>query len=432
MKKVLVITYYWPPSGGAGVQRWLKFVKYLREFDWEPVIYTPENQESPAVDTTLEKDIPAGITVIKKPISEPYTAYKKFVGRKKDDKIKAGFLNENKKPSVTEKIAVWVRGNFFIPDARKYWIKPSVRYLNSWLAENKVDAIVSTGPPHSMHLIAQAVSKQHTIPWLADFRDPWTNIDFYKDLMLTKSSDLKHQRLEKAVLKDANRVVVVSKGMADDFKGIFNRNYNIITNGYDTEDVKTQPGQADNKFTIAHVGSMVPARNPITFWKAIYELVNEDAELASQLEIKLVGQVDYSVREAISRLNLDDYLTFVDYLSHDEVITLQQSVSVLLLVINNTPNAKMVVTGKIFEYLKSGRPILCIGPADGDAAAILSATNTGVTYDYDDLSGIKNSIRIYFLKYKAGELITKGVNIEKYSRRNLTGELVKVLNEMVN
>ena len=175
-----------------------------------------------------------------------------------------------------------------------------------------------------------------------------------------------------------------------------------------------------------------PARNPITFWKAIHELVNEDAELASKLEIKLVGQVDYSVREAIAGLNLDPYLTFVDYLSHDEVINLQQSVSVLLLVINNTPNAKLVVTGKIFEYLKSGRPVLCIGPTDGDAAAILSETNTGVTYDYDDLSGIKNAIRSYFLKYKAGELITKGVNIEKYSRRNLTGELVKVLNEMVN
>jgi hypothetical protein len=430
MKKVLVITYYWPPSGGAGVQRWLKFVKYLRDFGWEPIIYTPENPESPAIDNSLEKDIPDDIAVVKTPINEPYTAYKKFVGRKKDDKIKAGFLSENKKPSITEKVAVWVRGNFFIPDARKFWIKPSIRFLNKWITTNLVDAIVSTGPPHSMHLIAEATAEKNNIPWLADFRDPWTNIDFYKDLMLTKKSDLKHQRLEKGVLTKAKRVVVISRGMAKDFRRLHPRDYDIITNGFDSAGLVSVNNHSWSKFTIAHIGSMVPARNPVTFWKAIHELIQEDAELDSLLEIKLVGQVDYSVKENIAKLELEKYVQLIDYLPHEEVIKLQQQIGVLLLVVNRTPNAKMVVTGKIFEYLNSGRPVLCIGPTDGDAAAILSDTNTGLTCDYDDLSGIKNAIRSFFVDYKAGKLTVDGQNIEQYARKNLTAKMAKVLNEM--
>src|SRR5687768_9770887 len=173
-KKVLIITYYWPPSGGSGVQRWLKFVKYLRDYGWEPIVYTPSNPESPVNDDSLAKDIPSGITILKTEIREPYGLYKRFIGRKKDEKISAGFLTEKKKPKFAERIAVWVRGNFFIPDARKWWIKPSISFLSDYLTKNKVDAIVSTGPPHSMHLIAMGVKKKTGIKWLADFRDPWT------------------------------------------------------------------------------------------------------------------------------------------------------------------------------------------------------------------------------------------------------------------
>ncbi|MBE9481851.1 MAG: glycosyl transferase family 1, partial [Bacteroidetes bacterium] len=175
MKKVLIITYYWPPSGGAGVQRWLKFVKYLREFGWEPIVYTPENPEAPDIDNSLEKDIPDNLTVIKRKIWEPYTAYKKFIGQEKEQKINAGFLSENKKPKLSENISVWIRGNFFIPDARKFWIKPSVKFLTNYLKNNPVDAMISSGPPHSMHMIALGLKQRLGIPWLADFRDPWTN-----------------------------------------------------------------------------------------------------------------------------------------------------------------------------------------------------------------------------------------------------------------
>jgi hypothetical protein len=197
MKKVLVITYYWPPSGGAGVQRWLKFVKYLPSLGWEPIIYTVENGEYPVLDDSLVNDLPSNIKVLKTKIWEPYIFYKRFTGRKKNDKINSGFLNNKKKNKILESISVWIRGNLFIPDARKFWIKPSVNYLNNFIKDNPVDFIISSGPPHSTHLIALGIQKLNKIPWLADFRDPWTNIDFYKDLKLSKWADSKHKKIRK-------------------------------------------------------------------------------------------------------------------------------------------------------------------------------------------------------------------------------------------
>ncbi len=426
MKKVLIITYYWPPSGGAGVQRWLKFVKYLRDYGWEPIVYTPENPESPATDYSLEKDIPIGTTIIKTPIWEPYSAYKKFVGRKKDDKIKAGFLAEKETPSITENISVWIRGNFFIPDARKFWVKPSIKILVPYLKENPVEAIISTGPPHSMHLIALGLKQKLNIPWLADFRDPWTNIDFYNDLKLTHQSDRRHHKLEKQVIESADKVVVVGKGMAEDLGHIIPRAYDIITNGFD-ETPPDNINKIDSSFSIAHIGSMVKTRNPEIFWKALSEIISENKTFGDDLEIKLIGQVDYSVRQSIQSYKLEDYVTFTEYLSHEDVRGVQSQSQVLLLLINNTPNAKLVVTGKIFEYMNSGRPILCIGPKDGDAAFILAETHTGQTIGYNDVEALKTQVLKYYNQYKKGVLKSEGKNIEKYSRKNLTQKLAELL-----
>jgi hypothetical protein len=431
MKKVLVITYYWPPGGGAGVQRWLKFVKYLRNFGWEPIVYTPKNPEWPVIDLTLEKDIPEGITVLKTRIWEPYKAYKRFVGREKDDGIKAGFLSEKKNPSFSEKVSVWIRGNFFIPDARKFWVKPSVSFLSHWLIENPVDIIVSTGPPHSMHLIALNLHEKYKIPWLADFRDPWTSIDFYHELKLMKKSDLKHHKLEKEVLKKAERIVVISKGMAEDFRRVVDREYYVITNGFDTEDTPKERIEPDKKFSLAHIGAMVPARNPENLWKAIRELILEKSLNTTDLEIKLIGPVDYSVKDLLAKYELTNYTSFVPYLPHPEVIKIQQASQLLLLIINNTPNSKMVVTGKIFEYIASKRPILCLGPVEGDAARIISEAGSGITVDHNDLSAVKRAILNYYRQYKAGNPMTEGKSIEKYSRLNLTEQLSGIFTEMI-
>ncbi len=431
MKKVLIITYYWPPSGGSGVQRWLKFVKYLRDFGWEPVVYTPENPEFPALDNSLFKDIPENITIIKRPIWEPYSAYKKFIGQKKDAKINAGFLSERQKPKLTEDISVWIRGNFFIPDARKFWIKPSIKYLKKYLTDNPVNAIVSTGPPHSTHLIALELKKQLNIPWIADFRDPWTNIDFYKDLKLTKWADRKHHKMELEVLKIADKVIVISSGMAKNFENIFQRDYEVITNGFDTEDNKDKENIImDKRFSISYIGTMVKTRNPLSLWEAISQLINTNKYFAEQIEIKLIGKLDYSVKQSIKNYGLENYITEIKYLSHNQIVGLQKQSQVLLLVINNTPNAKMIITGKLFEYLISKRPILCIGPADGDAAKVIKETNSGLISDFDDVEKLKSNILKYFHLFEKGKLISETKNIEKYSRKNLTSLLAKKLDKL--
>ncbi|MBN8694161.1 MAG: glycosyltransferase family 4 protein [Bacteroidetes bacterium] len=433
MKRVLIITYYWPPSGGAGVQRWLKFVKYLREFGWEPIVYTAENAEMPVIDASLEKDIPNNITVLKTKIWEPYSFYKTFIGKKQNEKINASFLSENKKPSITEKISVWIRGNFFIPDARKFWINPSVKYLNDYLKKNPVDAIISTGPPHSMHLIALGVKKNFpSIKWVADFRDPWTNIDFYKELMLSSSSDKKHKRLEKEVLKNADSIISIGNGMNEEFKTILGSNpekFTVITNGFDEDDLYKGSIETDKKFSIAHIGTLVKSRNPETLWKVLKSLCEINSDFKNNLEIKLVGKVDYYVMERLKHYQLDSFIRKIDYLPHNEVIKEQQKSKVLLLLVNNTPNAKSILTGKIFEYLAANVPILAIGPTDGDLAAILKQTQSGLISDFNDENLLKENI----LKIFSGQNITPDKKaISQYSRKELTRTLSSLLEKLCN
>ena len=426
MKKVLIITYYWPPSGGAGVQRWLKFVKYLREFGWEPIIYTPENAEMPSLDNSLIKDVPEGVEVLKTPIWEPYDAYKKLVGQKKEEKINAGFLSENKKPKRTEKLAVWIRGNFFIPDARKFWIKPSVEYLKNYLKDNPVDVIISTGPPHSMHLIAKEIKRSLEIKWVADFRDPWTNIDFYKDLMLSSTADKKHKRLEKEVLQEADVVLSVGATLGKELTELGATRSEVITNGYDLEEnVESVP--LDEKFSIAHIGTMTKSRNPIVLWNVLSSLVNQNEKFKERLEIKLVGKVDISVMDSIEKHGLSNYVRKIDYLPHDEVILEQRKSHLLLLVVNNTPNAKGILTGKFFEYMSSGRPTLCIGPKDGDVAEIIKETQVGEVFENSE----NEKLGSYILESFAGEIENdSNPSIEKYSRRELTKNLASILDSL--
>lgn len=431
MNKVLIITYYWPPSGGAGVQRWLKFVKYLQEFGWEPIVYTAQNGEMPEIDPSLEKDVPKNITVIKTPIWEPYNAYKTLIGQKKDQKINAAFLNEKKKSGIMNDMAVWIRGNFFIPDARKFWIKPSIKHLNDYLNKNKIDAIVSSGPPHSMHLIAKALKQKHThIKWLADFRDPWTNIDFYKDLKLSARADKKHKRLEKEVLKESDAVISVGQIMSDELVAINGgqkEKFHVITNGYDEEDLVKTKLEKDKKFSIAHIGTLVKTRNPLGLWKVLSELTKEDSAFKEQLEIKLVGKLDIAVKESIEEHGLTSYVHKIDYLPHDKVIAEQQRSRVNLLLVNQTPNAKSILTGKFFEYLSAGAPILAIGPTDGDLATILRATGAGKISDFSDTHSLKENV---YKLFKDQNMKRNEEEIKKYSRRNLTKNLAEILNHL--
>ncbi len=427
MKKVLIITYYWIPSGGAGVQRWVKFAKYLRQYGWEPIIYTPENPEYPSIDHSFEKDIPADITVLKTPIWEPYNVYRNLTG-KKNQAINAGFISENKKQGWKDKLSIWIRGNFLIPDPRRFWIKPSVGFLSDDLKENPVDAIITTGPPHSMHLIGMGLKKNFpSLPWVADFRDPWTNIDFYKDLNLTWLADKIHHKLEREVLQKADTVLVVSRGMEEEFAPMKPKKLQVITNGYDESDVQVGTLALDGRFSISHIGTLNAARNPRIVWKVLSEICAENVDFKKDLQIQLVGKVDFSVLEDIQSYGLQEQLLKIDYLSHSEAIAKQNTSQVLMLLINQSGNAKGILTGKFFEYLAAKRPILAVGPTDGDAAVVLNETGAGVMVDFADEQATKTAILNYYNQYKKGTLSVQSESVERFSRRSLTGELTGLL-----
>ncbi|MEX0686558.1 MAG: glycosyltransferase [Balneolales bacterium] len=431
-KKALIITYYWPPSGGPGVQRWLKFTKYLRDFGWEPVIYTAENPEVPEIDHSLVKDIPENVTVIKRKIWEPYQLYKFFVGQKQDSRISQAFLSESKKPKTAEMISRWIRGNFFIPDARKYWIKPSIRFLTEWLKDNPVDVIISTGPPHSMHLIAHGLKIQSGIPWIADFRDPWTNIEYYDDLLLTSRSDRKHHQLEAKIIKNANRVIAVSPTWKAEFEKDHKRPIDLLTNGYDEEDFEgVNPGQ-DPYFSISHIGTMIPSRNPGSLWSALSQLVKENEDFAHDFRLILVGRVDHSVMDAIKAFDLQNNLITTGYLSHNEVMIRQKSTWVLLDILKRASNTKGLYAGKLFEYLAAKRPILLIGPSDSDAAKLIEELQAGYAVDFEDQERMKTIIKNLYNDYQKNNLEDRSNKIEQFSRKNLTRKLSSILNEVIS
>lgn len=425
MKRVLIISYYWPPAGGGGVQRWLKMTKYIPELNWQPVIFTPSNGEAPVIDESLVKQVHPAVEVVTSPIWEPYGFYKRFTGKKSDEKVYSGFIND-KKESFTQKLSVFIRGNFFIPDARKFWIKPGTKALLKYLKDHPVDAIISTGPPHSTHLIASKIVERLHIPWIADFRDPWTNIDFYDQLRLTSWADKKHRRLEQMVLKSASKIVTVSSHWADDFQKLSNREVLVIRNGFDHADFINPTIQLDSAFSICHVGSMNKDRNPNALWQVLAEKV-KNADFAKHLTIRLIGQVDHYIFDQINHYGLEQWLEHIPFLPHSEVIGYLQKSQLLLLPINDTPNSLGVVPGKIYEYLGAERPILGIGPINGDSAQILKDSSAGQMFGYNDTEGIDKSIASHYDHYLSGNLNVSSKDILKYSRKSMAELYVKTL-----
>lgn len=431
-RRVLIITYYWPPSGGAGVMRWLKFAKYLRLYGWEPVVYTPENPESFYDDESLLGDIPEGVEVIKTRIWEPYKIYKKITGTE-NEKIAAGFTSSsNKKKGLLHRVAVWLRGNLLIPDPRVFWVNPSVKFLKKYLRENPVDVVVTTGPPHSIHLIGLKLKRKLKVKWLADFRDPWTNIDYIKDLKLSALAMGIHRRLESKVVREANRVVVVSEQMKREFQHLADNRVDVITNGFDEDDTPTKQIPLDEKFSITHVGTLTPSRNTPMLWQALADLCVEIDGFCNDLIIRLVGQVDVSIIESICSVGLEGNLENLGQVSHDEAVMFQKKSQVLLLVVNNSPNASGIVTGKVFEYFATGRMVLAVGPTHSDLASLLTKTKTGYIVDYNDKTETKRIITHLYNLYKKHNLKPEPTGISTYSRRELTRVLSNRLNEMTN
>lgn len=423
-KKVLIITYYWPPAGGPGVQRWLKFVKYLPDFGIQPIVYIPENPTYPIVDENLVKDVSDKVIILKQKIFEPYQLAS-FLSKNKTKKMNSGIIPNQKKQSFLDKLLLWIRGNLFIPDARFFWVKPSVAYLEKYILEHKIDTIVTSGPPHSLHLIGLELKNNLNLKWFADFRDPWTTIGYHKSLRLSDFAAQKHKKLESEVLNTADTIIVTSKTTKKEFEALTTKPIEVITNGYDVENVEKQP--LDTRFSLAHIGSFLSARNPKILWQALVELIAEIPEFKSHLEIKLIGAVSQEVLESITAFDLNDYLNNVGYVSHEEAIVQQRKSQVLLLIEIDSEETKSILPGKLFEYMVSNRPIIALGPKGSDFDEIITGTNTGVFFDYSEKEKLKKVIVGYYTQFLEGKLQSHGVGLQKYSRKNLTQELTSLL-----
>lgn len=424
MKKALIIAYYWPPAGGPGVQRWLKFVKYLRDFDVEPIVYIPENPSYPINDDSFVNEIPEGLKVIKQPIKEPYKLASKF-SKGDSNTISKGIIKNSSKQSLKEKLMLFIRGNFFIPDARIGWVKPSVQFLNKYIRENGIEVVITTGPPHSLHLIALKLKNKLAFNWIADFRDPWTTIGYHKKLKLLPMAKLKHKNLERKVLTTADQIIVTSPTTKTEFKRITDKPIEVITNGYDVNSVNQF--EPDKKFTIAHIGSLLSERNPEVLWKALGDISRDDKVFQSQFQLNLVGAVSNEILQAIERHELFQFVNLVGYVSHEEAIRHQKQSQVLLLVEINSEETKCIIPGKLFEYMASNRPILAIGPEESDIEAIITKTNTGAFFTYEQYNEIKDKILTYFQAFRKGQLQSHAVGLQQYSRKSLTKKLAGII-----
>lgn len=423
-KKVLIITYYWPPAGGPGVQRWLKFAKYLPEFGINPVMYIPENPHYPLVDEGLTAEIPKSITILKQRIFEPYGLAALF-SRKKTDRISSGIIPNEKKQTFLEKTLLWVRGNLFIPDARVFWVKPSISYLRKYIRDNEIGTVITSGPPHSLHLIGLGLKRKTNVDWIADFRDPWTTIGYHDKLHLSAYAAGKHKRLEADVLSTADRIIVTSATTKAEFEAMTTRPIHVITNGYDVE--KVEKVTLDEKFTVAHIGSFLSGRNPDILWKCLSELVRENEGFRRCFRLKLIGAVSREVMQSIENHNLSDFTDNKGYLSHHEAIKEQRSSQVLLLVEIDSPETRSIIPGKLFEYMVSERPVIGIGPEGSDFAAILKETNTGAFFLYSQKEELKRQLLLHFNSYRDGTLKSHPVALQRFSRKSLTGQLANLL-----
>jgi len=440
LKKVLIISYYWPPSGGSGVQRWLKFVKYFREFGIEPIVLTidPAFATFPNHDYSLLEEIPEGIEIHTTQASSPFELYKKV---RKKDAPQAGFSGE-KKTGLVDKAMRFIRGNFFIPDARIGWNKFALEKAKELIQLHKIESIVTTSPPHSTQLIGLELKRMFNLHWLADLRDPWTEIYYNQELFRTSFAKKKDYKLEQSCLKNADKIVVVS----EDIKRHFGANrteilakIHVIPNGFDEADFNIIPtlsnvtpnsnsGNNSQKISENNLGSKIISyignlgeQYPVDgFLEAFSEIVKKDNEW----KLYFVGNCHNGVKTLVEKLNLLKSVVFVPYVNHSEAIDFMIKARILLLIIPEIENNKGILTGKLFEYLATGNPILNIGPKDGDAATILKENAVSVTLNPTEKQEI-----IDFILNSSPTNTPSNLSEHKFSRRNLTGEMaVLILN----
>jgi len=405
-------------------------VKYLPDFGWKPAVFIPENPSYPLTDETLCSEVPADLEVIKSPIWEPYQLAELF--GKQNKKFKAGQFDVGKKQSWKSKISIWIRGNFFIPDARVFWVRPSVKKLKKYLAEHPVEVLVTTGPPHSMHLIGLQLKKDFPdLRWVADFRDPWTEISYYKHLKLTAAADRKHRRLEKQVFQKADLTLATSYSDAENFRNLGANAY-CITNGFDGSPYKKGKEAHSEKFTICYAGVLEQLRNPGILWSALQQLADHNLGFKEDLKIVFAGRADEHILHDLKNSSLSDSVETPGYLPHQQANDQMRKADLLLLTNFPQPTSRGIIPGKLFEYLASGTEIISFGPAESDVARILLETKAGRHFSYSEEQKVSAFILQQYERWKRREELKEKRHIDQFSRNNLTEQLAELLNTLTS
>ncbi len=430
-KKVLIITYYFPPCGGIGVLRCLKLTKYLRDFGWEPVIYTAQNAHYPSYDESNFKDIPEGITVLRQPIFEPYTFYKKFTGQPPNANVNHALVATDQKRGLRHTIAVWIRSNIFIPDARAFWIRPSVKFLLNYLKNNPVDAIFSDGPPHTNHVIACRIKQKTGIPWIADFQDPWTQVDLYERLILTQWADRKYHRLEQETFRNADRITIASPTWKKDLENIGAKNVSVFYYGYDTPDFQDLTPVFEDIFSLTHTGLLGADRMPTGLFEAISELASENEAFKTYFRFRSVGKTDGEVMQKAQELGIRDLIEIIPQVPRNQALQYMANSQMLLLLLNLAGNTMGRIPGKLYEYFAVKRPIICLSPAGSDSDNMITEVGAGFSAEYHQKNEIKKLLVHFFEIWQKDKIIKiETANFEKYTNYNQTQKIAKLLDEI--
>lgn len=419
-KKVLIVAYYWPPNSGPGVQRWLKFTKYLAENGWEPHVYTPENPQYYAVDQNLISEIHANVKVVKTKIKEPHNLIKK-------NKESNSIITPKQKKKNSE-FAKFIRGNLFLPDSRLMWIKPSVKFLKTYLVEQGIDLIITTGPPQSLHIIGRRLKKKLGTKWIADFRDPWTKWAKFNQFHVSPVAKWIQKDLEKKVVTTADIVTTVTPTWVEDFKLIGAQKCELLTNGYDDNDIQTSENkEKNNKLVISYGGTLDDIRDPSNFLNSIKELEHEISDLKDKIEINFMGNISPEIDRLISSSDLLlNIVNMLGFLPHGEISIVYQRSDVLLLLLTNLENIDSVIPGKLFEYMANQKHILALIPSTGDAAQLLSKAKNQKIIDYKNNKEIKAYLSEIILNPSSIQLIDDEYHLQ-FSRKNLTLRLIQLM-----